>query len=605
MQLPIVIDFETYFCSKTYTLRKSTTEEYIRDPRFQAHLVGIHDLDTRQQSFMCGRYVADFLSSLELHKRAVICHHANFDLLILNHHFGIRPKFIFDTMPMGRLVHGPLQSVSLANLARLYGLPEKSVPYHLFDGLRTEQISPQTMQELGVGCVHDCELTGEIFLRMIGQVPQFELPLIDKTVRQFTEPALIADVPMLEKLAADEHERKQNLIRDLAVSPKDISGNKKFLRLLEIEGVEIEYKPGKPNKNGTPRHIPCFAKTDEFMQGLVESEFPRVRALAEARLGHKSTIQETRAARIAEMGKRGAVCVYLNFAGAHTLRHSGGDKTNLQNLPRGSLLRKSLVSPEGWLISVLDFRQIELRTCLWLAGYQYWLDFLADGGNLYIEMASDIFGFPVNKQDNFAEYHVGKETTLGCTYGMGATKHTKYINGKNVAGVRIDSDLSERCVSGFRDKFPAVVSLWRECNSLLPMILDGKEFEWKCFHFKDRKAYLPTGSYMHFGQLGYGMIHEEDAKPDWYMLTRKGTKKRFYGAHLLENLNQFLARCVAFSKKAQVNKKLVLSTHDELVHLIRARGEHEEIAEICQAPIGWMPGLPIEVEGGVYDRYEK
>jgi DNA polymerase family A/3'-5' exonuclease len=598
---PIVLDFETYFDSKTFTLRKMTTEEYVRDDRFYPHLVGIYD-----GIFDKGRWQTNLqpnkgmLHEIDWPNTAVICHHAQFDCLILNHVFGIRPAFIFDTISMARLVLGPLARLSLSSLAERFGFPEKTVPYNLFDGKHTYELEPAVIRQLGDGCVHDCELTWKIFKELLPHVPGFELELIDKTVRMFTEPALVGDKELLHKIMTSEFERKQKMLNELCVNEKDLQSAAKFVRLLEIEGIEVEYKDGKKGP------IPAVAKTDEFMQALLEADNPRVQALAEARIGVRSTITETRSGRLHRMAERGPLCVYLHHAGAHTLRHSGGDKVNLQNLPRRSELRKAICVPEGTLLSVVDFRQIELRTLLWLADYKYWLDFLAKGGNLYCEMATDIFGFPVDKNEHPMEYHMGKETVLGCGYGMGAAKFYKYVRGK---GHSIDEELAEHAVKSYRRKFPGVKALWKEGDFMLEKLIHHESFSWKCFHFEDKKAYLSTGSYMHFGQLGYS--EEWDS---FYMDTRKGRRK-IYGAMLVENLNQFLARCVAFEKKLDVGysdwsstPKLVMSTHDELGHLVHkqtAEADHGKIMQICEQPVSWMPGLPVAVEGGLYERYEK
>lgn len=52
-----------------------------------------------------------------------------------------------------------------------------------------------------------------------------------------------------------------------------------------------------------------------------------------ARLGVKTTIEETRTERFISIGKRGNLPVPLRYYAAHTGRWGGTDKINLQNLP--------------------------------------------------------------------------------------------------------------------------------------------------------------------------------------------------------------------------------------------------------------------------------
>jgi hypothetical protein len=127
----------------------------------------------------------------------------------------------------------------------------------------------------------------------------------------------------------------------------------RLIELLEAEGVEIEYKEGK---NGP---IPCFAKSDDFMRRLCDDEEARVAALATARLENSSAIVETRTARLRGMSTRGAMPVYLSYAGAHTKRWSGGDKVNWQNFPRASDLGTAVEAPLGHMIVSVDASQMK------------------------------------------------------------------------------------------------------------------------------------------------------------------------------------------------------------------------------------------------------
>src|SRR5262249_25434476 len=149
--------------------------------------------------------------------------------------------------------------------------------------------------------------------------------VVDQTIRMFVEPCLRADSSLLNDVWMKEETTKANRMALLGVDESVLQSADKFAELLRAEGEEPEKKQGK---NGD---IYAFAKTDEYMRGLCESDNERVRMLAEARLGAKSTLMQTRAETLGFMASRGPMPVYLRYCGAHTTRWSGGDGANWQN----------------------------------------------------------------------------------------------------------------------------------------------------------------------------------------------------------------------------------------------------------------------------------
>jgi len=91
----------------------------------------------------------------------------------------------------------------------------------------------------------------------------------------------------------------------------------------------------------------------------------------EARLKVKSTLERTRAQRFLDISKRGRLPVPLNYYGAHTGRWSAseGGGVNVQNMKRGSFLRKAILAPTGHDLVVCDLSQIEPRVLAWLTDY--------------------------------------------------------------------------------------------------------------------------------------------------------------------------------------------------------------------------------------------
>ena len=80
-----------------------------------------------------------------------------------------------------------------------------------------------------------------------------------------------------------------------------------------------------------------------------------------ARLGTKSTLEETRANRFIDISKRGLLPVPVRYYAAHTGRWGGDDKINLQNLPRNGAIRKAITVPKGHSLIACDSSQIEAR----------------------------------------------------------------------------------------------------------------------------------------------------------------------------------------------------------------------------------------------------
>jgi hypothetical protein len=351
----IVADWETFFDSKDYTLKRMTTENYIRDPRFEAHGVAILQPDAviPRPVWLRPNEFRNWAATIDWSDVFLIHHHAQFDGLIESHHFGINPKAYGCTLAMARLLLGNHLSVSLDSVRKHFGMALKTTPYGLFDGKHWHELDSYAQAKVAEGACDEVASIWTIFQYLAKDFPAEEYAVVDTTIRMFTQPALVADVELLAQIWEDEEKKKSTQMAELGVTEAQLQSADYFAGLLRAEGVEPEQKEGKKGS------IYAFAKTDDFMRELLESDDDRVRALAEIRLGVKSTYMQTRAETWGYMGSRGPMCVYLSYAGAGTLRPSGGDKANFLNMKRQSQLRKTLKAPEGFLLLPVDSSQIE------------------------------------------------------------------------------------------------------------------------------------------------------------------------------------------------------------------------------------------------------
>lgn len=251
----------------------------------------------------------------------VVAHNAMFDGAILGWRFGIHPKAIVCTLSMARALHAVSVGGSLAALAEYYELGKKGIEVHNAIGMRRADFSQAQIEAYGGYCINDVELTYKLFKAMLPKFTTAELKLIDMTIQMYTKPELMLDTAMLYDHLADVKAQKERLLDECGIQKEDLMSTQKFAAVLESFGVE---PPMKLNSKGQPSY--AFAKTDEGLKALAEHDDPRVQAIVAARLGTKSTLEETRTQRfieIAERPNRGSLLpVPLLYYGARTGRWS-------------------------------------------------------------------------------------------------------------------------------------------------------------------------------------------------------------------------------------------------------------------------------------------
>ena len=612
----VTIDLETYY-DQHYSLSKMTTEEYVRDPRFEIIGVGVK-MDDHPTDWYSGDDFGTFLRSMDYSDKAILCHNTAFDGAILSWHFGIKPKLWLDTLSMARPLHKIEVGGSLKALAEFYGLGAKGDEVVHAKGKRRADFTPEELDRYASYCVQDVDLTYALFKKLRPQLSARELVEIDLTLRMYTEPVIELDTTRLQQHLDEVKAKKAALLNKLGGEEKAKSilmSNPKFAALLDALGVTPPTKISP--KTGKAAY--AFAKTDKGMTDLLTHESAAVRAVAEARMGVKSTIEETRTEALMGVAERGRLPIMLNYYGAHTGRFSGGDKLNLQNLPsRGNnAIRRALCAPPGHKIMACDLSQIEARMLAWLAGQDDLVEAFRDGRDVYCEFASDVYGMTITKADK-TERFVGKTAVLSLGYGAGAEKFREML--RIQGGVRIDENEAQRIVRLYRQKNHKIVELWNRCNSALSTMTSGLE-----------GSLHETISYDHEGitlpnklQIKYPLLRQQANGFEYVNDPRqfkKAVKSRLmggnekiawikiYGGKMVENIVQALAALVIRAQMVAVAKigvKVAFQVHDELVMVVpdnEVTQREAQVVAIMSTPPAWAPDLPVACECAVADNY--
>lgn len=647
----VVLDFETYYDAK-YSLTKLTIPEYVHDPRFHVHGLAVRWPDGRCE------FCTDVEAALthlrdafgeHLERTTVVCHNAAFDLYSLSRRYNLRPRHFTDTMllayhSLGRRDRNNGQAASLEALAKFYKLPVTKGNLDFMSGVRNPGV--QQLAELADYAKNDVSITAMLAERLLPEVtrPEVELPILQHSVRLFTERSIRIDTNGIEPIAAAVRLQTEQFLAKTGATAETISKDGAFTMLLQAALTRTGRKlPLKAGKNGA---IPATARKDPEMLALVGDDDPVVAALAAARVEKKAEHQKL--ARLDTLKRiaaatGGYVPPYLVYCGAHTGRFSGGGGFNVQNLGRsgvGAQIRGLLVARPGHVFVVADLAQIEARVTAWCANQQDMLAAFRDRRDLYSEFASRTLGREVRKPRSDDPPYVkaqleplrmvGKAAVLGLGFGMGPLKYMNTLRAEpNVAGLfdtgALTPIICRDIVMAFRRTYPRIPRLWSDLEAAARASADGGRHSVGPVRFERSGQvtllWLPSGRALRYLDLRLearqrsirylgedGM--ESEFTPDGPAMVY-GADTVLYGGKLTENIAQAIARDVlveAILRLEAAGWLVLFHVHDEVVLEVKreqADAAREAIGRELARALPWADGLPLDCEVSVLDRYAK
>lgn len=606
----VTLDFETYY-AKDFSLTRMTTEEYIRDPRFEVIGVGIKIDDDKTQWFS-GTYAETKarLNQIDWSSSALLCHNTQFDGAILSFIFDIVPAYYFDTLCMARAIHGVDAGGSLSALVERYALGKKGTEVVNALGKNRVDFSTEDLNRYASYCINDVDLTHDLFNKLAAGFPEAELDLIDMTLRMYTQPVLRVDQTLLRNRLDEIKQEKRTLLRGLMDTlqvgdeeevRKKLASNPQFAAILTDSEIPVPTKISPT----TGKETYALAKNDEGFIALLEHEDPFIQQLCAVRLGTRSTIEESRIERFINIGarNRGRLPIPLKYYGAHTGRWAGADAVNFQNLPsrdkQKAALKRSVLAPEGHVVINCDSSQIEARVLAWLAGQDELVKQFANGEDVYSVFASKIYNRPISKA-NPVERFVGKTCILGLGYGTGAAK-LRHTLKTQPPGADLDEDKCQAIVDLYRQTNDKIPKLWTAANNAIKHIVmwtdELQEFslgEHDALRVNRLGIRLPNGLY-----IRYPGLHMNENNKLIYK-SRKG-EVTLWGGSVVENVVQALARIIVGEQMLVLRERYrpVLTVHDAAV-IVVPEGELQEalafIRQVMSTPPKWATGLPVACE---------
>ena len=596
----IYLDFETYY-DVQLSLTKMSTVQYINHPDFKVWGVGIK-VEDNETEWYSEDETPSVLEQIDWANTAVVCHNTLFDAYILTQYFGYRPAFYYDTAAMSRGLYPNLSARLKDCVVREFPSDlSKRKGEELVNAKSVRDLDPELDAQIGSYCIQDVDLTYDLFQSYIRNYPDKEIRIIDLTVRMFVEPKLILDRGLLTTYKDDIATRTEQAIQASGTTREVLASQVKFKEYLESLDIVVPTKKSPT----TGQQIPAFGKNDSAYIQMCNM-YPEHSNIWEARELVKSRIEETRAQRfIDSTNPDGTFSVPLRYYAAHTGRFGGSDKINLQNLPRGSTLRRAIMAPEGQRLYIADLSNIEARMLAWLAKEHELVQAFATGRDVYCEFASQIYGRTITKDDKLERY-VGKTAILGLGYGMGADKFKLTLK-TGSPSVEISDSVAQNIVMQYRGMYPNIPRLWSGMKDALFQMVNprGVGLKYGPLTINRRALLLPNNMSLSYPDLRY-------QGGEFVYDTSKGTYIRTHGPRVTENVVQALARIVITDQMLDIQSlpqvDIVLQVHDEIIAIgskLEADDTMNKIIDIMRTPPEWCNDLPLDAEGGVSKIYDK
>lgn len=534
----VVIDFETYWDSKTYTLSKMGPIEYVRNEKFTPQLCAF-TLSNGSCCVDCSVVEHERLrttfENLDTHDVAWCGHNMHgFDSLILSEFFDFHPQKIYDTIAMMRWTGlSRVCRESHAALTEFLGNGNKAAGTVVSDHKQwPDDFTPEERAFFIQYCKDDAAQCYQNAQAMLPYMTPDALRFMSITARMATEPSFVLDEDLLLEYLSDldaaadkarqelmvmfsfqtnadmlaalrSADKFADMLRSLGVEPplKESAAKTKTKR----EKLQLAADAGRPGaaeelENMQPVMTYAFSKTDVDFVLMQDHPDPRVALLVRTRLQLNSSIDRSRAETLLKFARmHKPLPIMLGAWLAHTGRYSAGasadagtktDKLQFQNLskrdPSKRKLRQAIKVPKGKVVVACDSSQIEARGLAFVANEVGLLTQFREGRDPYSELAETIFGVPWQDIKAGAKAgdkkmkmyrNTGKTGILSCGYSVG---HHKYSNTLLRQGIHLHEDLDRhhelaRYAHGiYRAAHPNIVAFWKTAENVLEAMLRGE-----------------------------------------------------------------------------------------------------------------------------------
>lgn len=286
-----------------------------------------------------------------------------------------------------------------------------------------------------------------------------------------------------------------------------------------------------------------------------------------------------------------------------------------------------------------DYAAIEARIICWLAGQEDALEEYRQGIDRYKKMASLIYGIPEEEVNKFPQRYIGKQTILGCGFGMGPPKFR--LDCKQKGGYDLPEGFEETAVYGFRNKHKAISRyFWdgvedaakqailqkgetiiakpkRKKGDTLDTVLPT--FQKIAFHCMEIEGLpfllikLPSGRKLAYPRPQIVQSTRFEGRTSIVFFGKIGQTSNWgnidtYGGKLAENITQAVAADIMTSGVHNAEAKgyeTATLIHDEALSYYKENQTPEEFVKLLTQLQPWAKGLPIEAEGGTVPFYKK
>ena len=395
-------------------------------------------------------------------------------------------------------------------------------------------------------------------------------------------------------------------------------------------------------------HAPMPDLTAETVSKMLQCNiFPVIKRALELRQEGSQT-SVAKYAKMMEIQRDGRIRNTLVYHGASTGRWASRGGLNLQNIARptigdeqieqaiplvfeqaqgsmqelSSLVRSAIKAPDGKTFVDVDFRSIENRVGVWLAGQNDKVELFRKGLDEYKVFASEsLYRVPYDEVTK-DQRQVSKSAVLGAMFGQGAKGLVKYAEGM---GVKLSEAQAKSAVDGYRSSYARVKELWAACEAAS---IDAVNNPGTAFRAGSKIALkvaknalwmqLPSGRLIcwqrpelellttPWGSQKLGVtVHSQNT------YTRQWSRNALIGSSIFQSAVQGTARdclAVAMLNLEQAGYEVINSIHDEVLLLVEEQSAESALADVIRimtTPPTWAPDFPLAAEGWHGKRYRK